>query len=179
MDDFGDDARFEMEEFLPHPLPQASLEPSWLYTTHIDSRSAFPLPQGFPALDEILNSTMDFAREEPHAMFPPKTSGLGSTMYANNSIIPIDHISAHDFLSFRQNDAPSHNQNLLPVLDQPFNRQQPSQLVIRRRAPKAPIMSAKKWKPHENRIRQLYVKEGKSIEELREIMNKELGIAAT
>ncbi|KAH6665249.1 hypothetical protein B0J14DRAFT_237414 [Halenospora varia] len=55
----------------------------------------------------------------------------------------------------------------------------PAQFLTQKRAAKAPTMSAKHWKPHQNRIRQLYVSKGKSIEELREIMNKELGITAT
>ncbi|KAE8452639.1 hypothetical protein EG329_013898 [Mollisiaceae sp. DMI_Dod_QoI] len=173
------DMDFEMEEFPPHLLPQASLELSSLSTTHIGSQGAFTLPQGFPGFDGTLNSMMNLEWPEPHAMYPPDTSLLCPAMYLDSSIMPLDHASAHDVPSFRQNDAPSHDQNLLPVLDQTFDRQQPSQYVTRKRAPKAPTMSAKKWKPHEDRIRQFYVKEGKSIEELREIMNKELGIAAT
>jgi hypothetical protein len=39
-------------------------------------------------------------------------------------------------------------------------------------------MSAKRWKPYESRIQQLYVQEGKSLEELREIVNKEFGLTA-
>ncbi|ERF72537.1 hypothetical protein EPUS_02818 [Endocarpon pusillum Z07020] len=40
-------------------------------------------------------------------------------------------------------------------------------------------MSAKKWKPSESRIKQLYVVEEKSIKQLREIINKEFGLIAT
>jgi hypothetical protein len=100
-------------------------------------------------------------------------------MYDNGDMLPPDHLPTHNFSSFRQNDVFSQSQNALPVLDQPFNQQQPAQILTRKRAPKAPTMSAKDWKPHKNRVRQLYVSQGKSIEELREIMNRELGITAT
>lgn len=49
----------------------------------------------------------------------------------------------------------------------------------RKRAPKAPTISAKKWKLHETRLKQLYVHEGKSYEEVGDILNKELGFTAT
>ncbi|KAH8654630.1 hypothetical protein BGZ60DRAFT_343054, partial [Tricladium varicosporioides] len=51
-------------------------------------------------------------------------------------------------------------------------QQQKSQLSTRKRALKAATISATNWKPHEGRIRQLYVTEKKTIEELRDIMNK-------
>ena len=40
-------------------------------------------------------------------------------------------------------------------------------------------MTAKKWKPCESRIKELYVQASKSIDEMREIINEEFGIAAT
>jgi hypothetical protein len=171
--------RFEMEEVPPHSHPQTSLEPSSLYTTRINSQRPVTLPQGIPALDERINDSMNSAWAEPHAIFPPETSLRCPTIYVNGSIMPPAHTSAHNFSSFRQNNVFSQSQNVSPVLDQPFNRQQPAQFLTRKRAPKAPTMSAKNWKPHKNRIRQLYVSEGRSIKELREIMNKELGITAT
>jgi hypothetical protein len=36
-----------------------------------------------------------------------------------------------------------------------------------------------KWAPHKNRMKQLYVSEAKSLEELREVMNRELGMNLT
>ena len=47
-----------------------------------------------------------------------------------------------------------------------------------KRRKKASTMSAEKWKPAETRIRQLYVKEGKSINELRAAINAEFGFEA-
>lgn len=48
----------------------------------------------------------------------------------------------------------------------------------RKRAAKAPTMSAKQWKPAETRIEQLYVYDDKSIRELRETVNNEFGFVA-
>jgi hypothetical protein len=49
----------------------------------------------------------------------------------------------------------------------------------RKRAPKAPTMSAKKWKPAEDRIRQLFLEGGSTYKELTDIVNKEFGFTAT
>ncbi|KAH6671098.1 hypothetical protein B0J14DRAFT_595317 [Halenospora varia] len=179
MDSFGHDMHFEMKEVPLRSHPQTSLEPSSLYTTRIHSRHSVTLPQGIPTIDERLNDSMNFAWAEPHAIFPLETSLQCPTTYVNGSIMPPDQASVHNFSSFRQNNVSSQSQNALPVLDQSFNRQRPAQCLTRKRTVKAPTMSAENWKPHKNRIRQLYVSEGKSIEELREIMNKDLGITAT
>ncbi|CZR63154.1 uncharacterized protein PAC_13051 [Phialocephala subalpina] len=58
-------------------------------------------------------------------------------------------------------------------------QQQPSRSLLRKRAPKAQTMSAKSWRPCEGRLKQLYVHDGKSIKELREILNREFGFTAT
>lgn len=172
MDSFGSDTRFKMVKVPSHSHPQTSLESSSLYTTRINSQRSITPLQEFPAFDERSNGSMNPAWVEAHAIFRP-------TSYANDSIMPPDHTSAHNFSSFWQNNASSQSQNALPDLDQPSNRQRPAQFLTGKRAPKAPTMSAKDWNPHKDRIRQLYVSKGKSIEELREIMNREFGITAT
>lgn len=48
----------------------------------------------------------------------------------------------------------------------------------RKRAPKAPTMSAKRWRPAEDRIKELYVHEDKSIKQLRDIVNGEFDFEA-
>lgn len=179
MDSFGDDMRFETEEAPPHSHLQTSLGPSSFYTSRIGSQHSITRPQGFPTPDTRLNDSVDFAWTDPLAIFLSETSLLYPTIHANASIMPPDYMPAHNFLSFPQNNVSSQSQNVFPVLEQPFNQQQPAQILTRKRAPKAPTMSAKTWEPHKDRIRQLYVTERKSIEELREMMNKELGITAT
>jgi len=175
MDSFSTDMRSEMEEFPPYSYPQTSLEPSSLYTTRIDFKRPVIQLQGIPALDERLNGSMNFAWAEPHTIFPPETS-LQCPAIVNSSSIPPDHMTAHNFSPC---DVSSQNQNALPTLDQPSNRRPSAQFVTRKRAQKAPTMPAENWEPHKDRIKKLYVSEGKSIEELRGIMNKELEISAT
>jgi len=179
MNGFGDDMRFEVEEVPPHSQRQTSLEPSWLYASRIDSQRSVALSQSFPALDETPNDSMDYVWTEPQAIFPPETSLQCPAICASGSTMPPDHTSADTFSSFQQQNVSSPNQNGLTVLNQPFDQQQPAESLTRKRAPKAPTLSAKIWKPHMDRMKQLYVSEGKTIHELREIMNKELGITAT
>jgi hypothetical protein len=179
MDSSGDDMRIEMEEASLPSRPQTSLEPSSLYATRIDSQGPVTLPQSFSALNERLEASTNFAWAQPQAIFTLETSLWFPTISVDGNIISPANTGAHNFSLFRQNNVSSQSQNALPVLDQPFDQQQPSQFVFQKRAPKAPTMSAKNWKPHKNRIRQLYVSEGKSIKKLHEIMNKELGITAT
>lgn len=54
-----------------------------------------------------------------------------------------------------------------------------SRSTNRKRAPKAPTMSDRKWKPDENRIRELYSDEKGIQEELRRTINEKFGFAAT
>ncbi len=49
----------------------------------------------------------------------------------------------------------------------------------RKRAPKAPTMSAKKWAPAEERIRQLFLEEGSTYKDLTDTVNEEFGFTAT
>jgi hypothetical protein len=49
----------------------------------------------------------------------------------------------------------------------------------KKRAPKAPTMFAKDWKPYEFRIRELRIEEKKSDKEVQDIVNKEYGLKAT
>ena len=48
----------------------------------------------------------------------------------------------------------------------------------RTRNKKASTMSAKKWKPAENRIKELWVDEEKTVDELRDLVNSEFGFTA-
>lgn len=49
----------------------------------------------------------------------------------------------------------------------------------RKRKPKAPTMSAKTWKPAENRIRQLFVDQQLPYKEMMQVVNNEFGFYAT
>ncbi|KAH7417966.1 hypothetical protein BKA64DRAFT_184602 [Cadophora sp. MPI-SDFR-AT-0126] len=175
MDIFNTDMRFEMEDIPPYSYPQTSLEPSSPDTTHNDYNRPVIQLQDIPALDERINGSMEFIWAEPHAILPPETS-LQCPAIVNGVGIPPDQATAHNFSSC---DDFSRNHNAVPTLDQPSNQRPTTPFVTRKRAPKAPTMHAKDWEPHKDRIKRLYVSEHKSIEELREIMNTELGISAT
>jgi hypothetical protein len=150
MDSFDHDMHFEMTE-VPYSHPQISLEPSSLYTNRINSERSVTSLEGIPAPDDRFNDSINFSWAEPHAIFPPETSPWCPTIYDNGSVMPIDHAApAYNFSSLRQNNVSSESQNALPVLDQPFNQQQPAQILTRKRAPKAPTMSAKDWRPRES-----------------------------
>ena len=73
---------------------------------------------------------------------------------------------------------PDDAQEILPSYDTPDIQQSASARAAQKRAPKAPTISFQSWKPYERRIRQLYVHERKSIEELQEIINAESGFTA-
>lgn len=135
--------------------------------------------QGFRELDEIVENTMTFEWVDIDPLIPLETSGPLAIMYPSDSAMSLDRAAAHEFSSFHQGHVSYQTQNEMLFLDAPLNGPQPAESLSRKRAPKARTMSAKDWKPHQNRIRQLYVAEGKSINELRDIMNKELGITAT
>lgn len=156
MDNIGNDLRFEMEDFLPLSHPQTSLEHSSLDMACVDAQRSVIPPPSSPALYERLDDSTTFSWAEPHAEFLPETSTLSPAIYTSDSIMPPDHTSAHNYSSFQQNNVSSQNQTVLPASNQCLNQQGPAQISTRKRAPKAQTISAKNWKPHEGRIRELY-----------------------
>lgn len=64
----------------------------------------------------------------------------------------------------------------LPPNQQPLS---PTPTLNRKRAPKAPTMTAESWKPLEPRIRQLFADQGVSYKKLRAVVNEEFGLSAT
>lgn len=83
----------------------------------------------------------------------------------------------YDEVSFYPN-IPDGSQEILPSYDTPDIQQSASAQAAQKRAPKVPTISFQSWKPYEKRIRELYVHERKSIEELQEIINAESGFTA-
>jgi len=165
--------------------------------------------QALPAFDGALGDTVAFAWPEPSsATFSSLTPLYHSTSgnisplehttahnfssfqqnfvcFQDQILLPTDsvnigppnHMTPDNF--FLEQNNSSRSQIAPPILNQPVNQQQPAQVSTNKRAQKASTMSAKRWAPHKNRIRQLYVSEAKSLEELREVMNRELGINLT
>jgi hypothetical protein len=66
------------------------------------------------------------------------------------------------------------------ILQDPFHRNRSGlQKTAPKRGKKAATMSDQRWEPASDRIRQLYVVEGKLIKEVRENINAEFGFDAT
>jgi hypothetical protein len=70
-------------------------------------------------------------------------------------------------------------QRQVPVDNRSQQPPEATQLEARKRRPKAPTMSAKKWKYAESRIRHLFVGEELSYKDLMRTINKEFGFTAT
>jgi hypothetical protein len=111
-------------------------------------------------------------------MFSPQESFETPVLYADGPTVPAESMPAKKLLPAWTTDGPFQGQQNLPVDNPPSSSQKVSQSSARKRAPKAPTMSANSWKPCESRIQQLYVQEGKSLDKLREIVNTEFGITA-
>jgi len=125
------------------------------------------------------DNPMASAKGVPHTQFPSQMSFEPPALHANSSMDSLGLMSCQNGKSFDQNGV--HFQALinLSMANPPQRQLQKLQSSTQKRAPKAPTMSAEKWKPSESRIKQLYVNEDKSIKELREIVNKEFGLIAT
>jgi hypothetical protein len=209
MDLGRDDSSFETEDIPSHSHPEHALEPSSLPITYINSHHPVGPPQSFPVFDGTLGDSAAFTWPEPSsATFfslsplhcsasgniapPDHTAAYNFSSFRQNHVrfqgqivLPSDRVNigppnptAPDNF-FLQQIVSSQSQIAPPILDQPVNQHQPAQLSTNKRARKASTMSTMKWAPHKNRMRQLYVSEAKSLEELREVMNRELGMNLT
>jgi hypothetical protein len=208
MDLGDDDTRFEREDIPSHSHSEHSLEPFSLPITYTNSQHSVDPSQALPAFDGTLVDTVAFALPEPSSATFSSLTPLHHSISGNIStpdhtdahnfsslqqnyvcfqgqiVLPTDsvnigppnHTNPDNFL-LQYDSSPS--QIAQPILNQTVNQQEPAQVLTNKRAQKASTMSAKRWAPHKNRIRQLYVSEAKSLEELREIMNTELGISLT
>lgn len=111
-------------------------------------------------------------------MLSPPMSFDALGLYGGGSTIPAGSRPAPDRPLAWTTVGHFQGQQSLPVDNLPPNCRKVSQSSARKRAPKAPTMSANSWKPYERRIQQLYVQERKPLKELREIVNREFGITA-
>jgi hypothetical protein len=209
MDLGSDDSRLETEDIPSHSHPEHSLEPSSLPITYINSHHPVGPPQGFPVFDGTLGDSAAFTWPEPSSatffsLSPLHCSASGSiappdhtaaynfssfrqnhVRFQGQIVLPSDRVNIgppnpttpDNF--FLQQNVSSQSQIALPILDQPVNQHQPAQASTNKRAPKTSTMSTMMWAPHKNRLRQLYVSEAKSLEELREVMNRELRMNLT
>jgi hypothetical protein len=125
----------------------------------------------------------DLAIQDREDMMPITEGGLDTTML----------LSGLQQSIFRPLIAP---QTCSPAMNTVYYEQGPSSFMVptdnqlqhpprvvhlaaRKRAPKAPTMSVKKWEPAEGRIRQLFVDEERTYEDVMDTVNKEFGFTAT
>lgn len=180
MEGFGRDLSFDMDEAHLYSRPQAPDELSSSNTMHHNSQSLVAPSQRFLAPDSGSNDSMNFVCTESHSTLALELLPPYPVSNTNNSAMALDPASAKNFLPHHKVNRPSQPYHLPLVLDpQPLFQDQTAQSSLRKRAAKAATISAEKWKPHYDRIKQLYVREGKSVEELRRIMNEELSLDAT
>jgi hypothetical protein len=111
-------------------------------------------------------------------MFSPQPSVDALGLYGDGSAVPAEFMFAQEWHPDWTTGGPFQGQQNLPADNPPSSSRKVSRSSARKRAPKAPTMSANTWKPCESRIQQLYVQEGKSLEELCETVNREFGITA-
>ena len=111
-------------------------------------------------------------------VFSPQPSVGALGLCGGGSTVPAEFMFAQELHPDWTTGGPFQSQQSLPVDNPPSSSRGISQSSARKRAPKAPTISANTWKPCESRIQQLYVQEGKSLEELRETVNREFGITA-
>jgi hypothetical protein len=169
---------FEIEDVPASSYSQTSFETSSLPTLH-NQFQHLPTPLQAPHIPTVCSDKPTaFATRMPPTGFPSLVSFEPPVLQANGSTHLLGLISCHDGTSFDQNDLHFQAQSN-PLMASPSHRLlQSSQSSTRKRAPKAPTMSAEKWKPSESRIKQLYVYKDKSVKELREIVNEEFGLKA-
>jgi hypothetical protein len=168
MRSFTQNSNFEMEEALSSSRTSRFWETSSL--RNIRSRAQnLPTSPRDPHITMIgFNGPMSFAMEGIYAASPSQTSNAPRGLHAYGGMASFGLTSFQNFVRFQaQNDLSTSDGSLQIV-----------QPITQKRASKTPTMSAKKWKPSEARIRQLYVCDNKPINELREIINNEFGFMA-
>jgi hypothetical protein len=159
---------FEMEETPAPSHPQLSCGPASLYSTGGQSRDR----QGFTMhARRTFDDTLAVTGASQQKQLEP------SVLHPYDSLAPSEARLARDSMPYRQNTF-SRTQDDRSLNNVPEGQQPQSQSLPRKRTPKVPTISAKKWIPCESRMKEVYVHDRKSIEELREIINKEFGLTA-
>lgn len=185
MADFSHDINLQIEETNASSLPQIPISSFQPLPSHADPSlilANFPPNHSQQMFAEDRQDYTNFPIDEMTLL--PFPQSLITTF--NPPVWQVDHsLTPPKFPPTQNPPTSAQNKFLSQVQDNPRvielanSQRQTSQLSTRKRAPKAATISATNWKPHEGRIRQLYVTEKKTIEEMRDIMNKDLGMEAT
>jgi hypothetical protein len=182
MEIFGDIAALEVETTTPSdpvtpPQICVQLPVDYMDSSNLQRASSnpFEFDENFGTLDEM----MEFVSTEPLPNFSIEPPVPWSGMHHSNGKLGEDLMYIPKGLWLPEGGDTIRSQMVMPAFEQAITRKKTPQNPTRKRRPKAQTISAKTWAPHKDRFRQLYIDEGKSIGDLREIMNRELGITAT
>ncbi|EPE24439.1 Ankyrin repeat-containing protein [Glarea lozoyensis ATCC 20868] len=159
-----------MEELPPIASLQTSLAPPSL-----------PLESGLTGHDGTGTDWIDSnCTDYIDALLPPQISQEPLMLCPTENGIPLDiKMLDQGSSSVSPNMRSPKGQVVRPVVNNFLTERCSISKLTQKRAPKAPTISAKKWELHRDRIRQLYVTQKKTIKEVRDVMNKELGLPAT
>lgn len=170
---------FELRDVPASSNSQTSFEASSLPTIHNQFQNPLTSSQAPHIPTVCSDKPTAFVTGVAPTQFSSFVSFEPPALRANGSMHSLGLMSCQNGTSFDQNGIHFQAQSNL-LMASPSQRQLPTpRSSTRKRAQKAPTMSAEKWKPSESRIRQLYVYNDKSIKELREIVNKQFGLKAT
>jgi hypothetical protein len=180
--DLADDEALEVEinaPFFPPHLAQTSSEWSAAHTTSTLPQKISSKPFNCGGNFGTLGKVLEPIWTEPQTDLSTKAPIQCSAIHHSNIKIWEELNFTRDGSALLKIQDSTQSQEVMLVSEQAIAGQQAAQTSSRKRRPKAPTISAKTWTPHKDRFRQLYVNEGKSLEDLREIVNRELGITTT
>ncbi|KAF4629078.1 hypothetical protein G7Y89_g9078 [Cudoniella acicularis] len=181
MENFQDYTAAQMEQATAQSQYQVSFQPHSINNTEAQSYRQFNQFQNFSMGGKSIEDSSNFMMTYPCACIPPQTSPKAPPNSSLNHNLAQSSNTTLGWSPHRHDSAISRNliQQPAQMANLPLSQQYSSQSSIRKRAPKAPTMTAEIWKPCEPRIKQLYADEGRSYKELGEVINKEFGLTAT
>lgn len=149
------------------------------FSTYSQSHPSPDIQDFVLGANETAGNAITFDNGQSYAMPPDHNTPWSPVPCLRSNFAPLsaDH-PIHTSPPFRGERINLHAPNTLSPYKSCQTLHQQPQMTTKKRARKAPTMTAKRWKPCEERIKELYVRHGKSLKELREIINKEFGLAA-
>jgi len=178
MDAFREDLGFDAEDWFADPYLLQSFDVPAVFNATYQQRLV-GAGGNFPPLMTNLDETMDFVEAEQPTVSTSQIPVQIPLSQNHGDRFPVEFHHDATLQSFQRPDTVPQPQFIPSTCGLPPSQDNPIQRTLRKRAPKAVTLSAKEWEPYESRIRQLYVHDRLSVEELRKTINKEFGLGAT
>ena len=179
MNTFSEEFGFDTEELLTNSYPPApSSVPGFLNATYHDLQIPANPVEYYPSSMINFSQAMEFTMSEPSMMHTSQTPFQLPLSQSSGGGPPIGFHNAAALEPFQQPETILQSQHSLSDQNFPSSQYNTNQTTADNRTPKNTTVPAKKWKPAESRIRQLYVHEGLSIDDLRKVINEEFGFNA-